>query len=365
MKIGTVKEIKKYEFRVGLTPDSCAQYVKYGHEVFVEKNAGAEAGYFDQLYEEAGAVIFEKAEQVWQTVQMIVKVKEPLEEEYKYLRKDLILYTYLHLATNLSLTKALLTSQTTSIAYETIEEDHMLPCLKPMSEIAGRLSAIEGAKCLEKQQGGSGILLSGVPGVKKANAVIIGAGVVGENALKMLVGLGAQVTILDIDLKKLTYLDDLYGSKIQTLYSNETHIKEILKSADLVIGAVLLPGSKAPKLIKRSYYQDMKKGSVIIDVAIDQGGSTEVSHPTYHDHPTYEVDGIIHYCVANIPGSVPRTATDALNHATLKYGLMIANKGIDETLKKSKPIQLGLNTLNGNLYCPGVAEAFELELTKL
>lgn len=365
MKIGTVKEIKKYEFRVGLTPSSCAQYIKHGHEVFVEKNAGLEAGFEDLAYESVGAKILETAQEVWENVDMLVKVKEPLEAEYPFLRENLILYTYLHLAANLELTEALLKAKTAGVAYETIEEDHMLPCLKPMSEIAGRLSAIEGAKCLEKQQGGSGVLLSGVPGVKKANAVIIGAGVVGENALKMLVGLGANVTILDINLKKLTYLDDIYGQQIQTLYSNEAHIKESLEQADLVIGAVLLPGSKAPKLIKRSYYEFMKKGSVIVDVAIDQGGSTEVSHATYHDDPTYVVDGILHYTVANMPGSVPRTSTEALNHATLKYGLLIADQGLDQALSISKPIQLGLNTLHGKLYCQGVADAFDLELAKL
>ncbi len=365
MKIGTVKEIKKFEFRVGLTPNSCAQYVKHGHEVYVEKNAGLEAGFPDEAYVLNGAVIIDNAKDVWDNVDMLIKVKEPLKTEFKYLREDLILYTYLHLAANKELTDALLNAKTSSVAYETILDDHVLTCLKPMSEIAGRLSAIEGAKSLEKQAGGSGILLSGVPGVKKANAVIIGAGVVGENALKMLVGLGANVTILDINLKKLTYLDDIYGQKIQTLYSNEAHIKEALSTADLVISAVLLPGKKAPKLIKRAYYKDMKPGSVIVDVAIDQGGSTEVSVPTYHDAPTYVVDGILHYTVANMPGSVPKTATEALNHATLAYGLKIADLGLEEALSKSRPLQLGLNTMSGFMYCQGVAEAFDLELKNI
>ncbi len=364
MRIGTVKEIKRYEFRVGLTPDSCSQYIKRGHEIFVEKDAGSGAGYNDQDYIDVGAVIIDQAKDVWKTVDMLVKVKEPLEEEYQYLREGLILYTYLHLAANKALTNALLVSKTIAIAYETIEENHILPCLKPMSEIAGRLSAIEGAKLLEKQAGGRGILISGVPGVTKGNAVIIGAGVVGENALKMLVGLGANVTILDIDLNKLTYLDDIYGQKIQTLYSNETHIKSALKNADLVISAVLLPGREAPKLIKRDYYQFMKKGCVIVDVAIDQGGSTEVSHPTYHDNPTYVVEGIVHYTVANMPGAVPRTATEALNHATLKYGLLIADLGFDNALR-FKPLALGLNTAEGHVYCPGVADAFDLELKNI
>ncbi len=364
MKIGTVKEIKSFEFRVGLTPDSCSQYIKHGHHVFVEKDAGLNAGFSNQDYLRVGAKIVDDASDIWHMVDMLVKVKEPLESEFKYLRENLILYTYLHLAANKPLTDALLKAKTTAIAYETIAEDHMLPCLKPMSEIAGRLSAIEGARCLEKHAGGHGILLSGVPGVSRAHAVIIGAGVVGENALKMLVGMGAQVTILDIDLKKLTYLDDIYGQKIQTLYSNETHIKDALKHADLVIGAVLLPGREAPKLIKREYYALMKKGSVIVDVAIDQGGCTEVSYPTYHDHPTYLVDGILHYSVANMPGAVPKTATEALNHATLKYGLMIANLGLLDALAY-KPIRLGLNTYQGDSYCLGVSEAFGLKLKTL
>lgn len=358
MKIGTVKEIKKYEFRVGLTPESCRSYIAHGHQVYVEKDAGVGAGFNDQDYINAGAIILPKASDVWQKVDMLVKVKEPLSSEFKYLRKDLILYTYLHLAANKDLTDALLESKTTAFAYETISENHMLPCLKPMSEIAGRLGAIEGAKHLEKHTGGRGILLSGVPGTKQGHAVIIGAGTVGENALKMLVGLGARVSILDINLNKLAYLDDIYGQSIQTLYSNEKHIKQVLKDADLVISAVLLPGSRAPKLIKRSYYQFMKPGAVIVDVAIDQGGSTEVSQPTYHDAPTYVVDGILHYSVANMPGSVPRTATEALNHATLNYGLKIADLGVEKAVASYPSIRQGLNTSDGHINYKGVADAF-------
>lgn len=297
---------------------------------------------------------------------MIVKVKEPLEPEFKFLREGLILYTYLHLAANEDLTYALIKSKTQSIAYETItEEDGALPCLKPMSEVAGRLSAIEGAKYLEKPFGGSGVLISGVPGVQKALVTIVGAGVVGENALKMLVGMGADVTVLDINLRKLTYLDDIYGNKIQTLYSSQANLELAIKRADLVIGAVLLPGAKAPKLIKRAYYKDMKPGSVIVDVAIDQGGSTEVSKATYHDNPTYVVDGIIHYTVANMPGAVPMTSTNALNNATLPYGLMIADLGLDMALNRSRALKLGVNTYNGEITCPGVAEAFDLPYLKL
>lgn len=366
MIVGTVREVKHKEFRVGLTPSSVKEYVNHGHTVFVEQNAGMGSGFTDEDYIAAGATILESAQEVWEKSNMIVKVKEPLESEFKYLREDLILYTYLHLAACEDLTHALLKAKTSAIAYETITlDDGSLPCLKPMSEVAGRLSAIEGAKFLEKPFGGSGVLISGVPGVDRANVAIIGAGDVGQNALKMLVGMGANVTILDINLKKLTYLDDIYGNRITTLYSSQDNIERAVKAADLVIGAVLLPGAKAPKLIKRSYYKDMKPGSVIVDVAIDQGGSTEVSKMTYHDDPVYVVDGVVHYCVANMPGSVPRSSTSALNNATLRYGLMIADLGLEEAIKVSKPLRLGLNTYHGQCTCEGVCEAFELPLLKI
>lgn len=365
MIIGTVKEIKNLEFRVGLTPGSVKEYVSHGHEVYVEKDAGINSGFPNQEYIDAGATVLKTAEEVWKKVEMLIKVKEPLEPEFKFLREGLILYTYLHLAANEDLTYALLKAKTQSIAYETIEEDGTLPCLKPMSEVAGRLSAIQGAKYLEKPFGGSGVLISGVPGVQRAKATIVGAGVVGENALKMLVGMGAEVTILDINLRKLTYLDDIYSNTIQTLYSSKENLELAIKRADLVIGAVLLPGAKAPKLIKRAYYKDMKPGSVIVDVAIDQGGSTEVSKPTYHDNPIYEVDGIIHYTVANMPGAVPMTSTKALTNATLPYGLMIADLGLDMALNRSRALKLGINVYNGEITCPGVAEAFNLPYLKL
>lgn len=366
MIIGTVKEIKNNEYRVGLSPNSAKDYVKNGHKVLVETKAGLNSGFSDQDYIDAGATIIETAKQVWNQVDMVVKVKEPLEEEYQYFREGLILYTYLHLAAVESLTHALMKAKTQAVAYETIElEDGSLPCLKPMSEVAGRLSAIEGAKNLQKPFGGSGILVSGVPGVQQAKVAIIGAGVVGENALKMLVGLGARATILDVNLKKLTYLDDIYGNKIQTLYSSEANIEKVVKDSDLVISAVLLPGAKAPKLIKREYYKDMRPGSVIVDVAIDQGGSTEVSKATYHDNPTFVVDGIVHYCVANMPGAVPQTSTIALNNTTLKYGLMIANLGLEEAMRRSLPIKMGVNVYNSKCTCKGVAEAFNLEYFQL
>jgi alanine dehydrogenase len=366
MIVGTVREVKHKEFRIGLTPSSVKEYVNHGHTVLVEKNAGVGSGFLDDDYLKAGAQILETAKEVWEKADMIVKVKEPLASEFQYLREDLILYTYLHLAACEDLTYALLKSKTNAIAYETITlEDGSLPCLKPMSEVAGRLSAIEGAKFLEKPFGGSGVLISGVPGVDRANVAIIGAGDVGQNALKMLVGMGANVTILDINLKKLTYLDDIYGNRITTLYSSQDNIERACKAADLVIGAVLLPGAKAPKLIKREYYKDMKPGSVIVDVAIDQGGSTEVSKMTYHDDPVYVVDGVVHYCVANMPGSVPRSSTSALNNATLRYGIMIADLGLEEAIRVSKPLRLGLNTYRGQCTCEGVCEAFELPILKI
>ncbi len=362
MIIGTVKEIKNNESRVGLTPSSVREYTHHGHQVLVEENAGINSGFSNEQYVEAGAKIIKTAEEVWKMSDMIVKVKEPLASEYGFLREGLILYTYLHLAADEPLTRALIESKTQSIAYETIElSDGSLPCLKPMSEVAGRLAAIEGSKYLEKPFGGSGVLISGVPGTDRANVVIIGAGVVGENSLKMLVGMGANCTVLDVNLKKLTYLDDIYGNRITTLYSSADNIERVLKDADLVVGAVLLPGAKAPKLIKRSYYKNMRKGTVIVDVAIEQGGSTEVSRPTTHDKPTYEVDGIVNYCVANMPGAVPRTSTIALNNSTLKYGLMIADNGLDIAISKSEALKKGVNVYHGKCTCKGVCEAFDLD----
>ncbi len=366
MIVGTVKERKKYEFRVGLTPSSVKEYISHGHNVVIERDAGLGSGYTNDDYIKAGATILDETKDVWSSCEMIVKVKEPLEEEFVYLRPDLILYTYLHLAANEALTMALLEKHVKAIAYETIRtDDGALPCLKPMSEVAGRLAAIEGAKHLEAPFGGSGVLVSGVPGVSQAKVAIVGAGVVGENALKMLVGMGAAVTVLDINLAKLTYLDDLFGNRIQTLYSTSDHIEKAITDADLVIGAVLLPGEKAPKLIKRSYYKNMRRGSVIVDVAIDQGGATEVSHATYHDEPTYVVDGIIHYAVANMPGAVPRTSTEALNHATLKYGLLIADHGLEHAIASNRALKLGVNCYQGDCTCKGVADAFNLPFVPL
>ncbi|MCF7932744.1 MAG: alanine dehydrogenase [Acholeplasmataceae bacterium] len=367
MIVGTVKEIKNNEFRVGLTPSSAREYVHHGHHVLIEAGAGLNSGFEDRLYEDVGATIVKTAKEVWTRADMVVKVKEPLEAEFPFLREDLIVYTYLHLAANRPLTDALLASGCKGVAYETIMlDDHSLPCLKPMSEVAGRIGAIEGAKFLEKPFGGSGLLVSGVPGTEQANVSIIGAGVVGENALKMLVGMGARVTVLDVDLKKLTYLDELYNNRIQTLYSSADNIEMAVKRSDLVISAVLLPGgAAAPKLIKRTFYKDMRPGSVIVDVAIDQGGSTEVSKPTYHDNPTFVVDGVTHYCVANMPGAVPRTSTVALNNATLTYGLLIADLGLEEAVRRSHPLKLGVNTYHGKCTCEGVCSAFDIPLQSM
>jgi len=361
MIVGCVKEIKNSEFRVGLTPASVKEYVKNGHKVFIQSGAGIGSSYADNDYISAGASILHTAKEVWDISQMIVKVKEPLEEEFKYFRCGLIIFTYLHLAADEKLTKALLDNKVIGIAYETIKEnDGSLPCLKPMSQVAGRLAVIEGAKYLQSPYGGRGLLIGGVPGVEKANCVVIGAGIVGENSISYLVGLQANVTVLDINVNRLETLSNQYKNKITTLYNNENNLIKSLKEADLVISSVLLPGARAPKVIKREYYAFMKKGAVIVDVAIDQGGSTEVSKPTTQKDQVFVVDGIIHYCVANMPGAVSLTSTQALNNATIKYGLEIANKGYKNALLENKALYLGLNTYNGKVTCLGVAKAFSL-----
>ena len=360
MKVGTVKEIKNQEYRVGLTPDNVKAYVNDGHEVYVEKGAGEGSGFSDDLYKAAGAKLVDKAKDVWEKVDMMVKVKEPLEEEYKYFKEDLILYTYLHLAADKKQTDALLEGKVAGVAYETlIEADGSIPLLVPMSQIAGRLSIQEGAKYLEKRFGGEGVLLSGVPGTSKANVVIIGAGTVGENACKIAVGMGANVTILDINLKRLEYLDHIYGSRIQTLVSTDQNIENAVKEADLVIGAVLIPGKSAPKLFKKKYLKEMKQGAVFVDVAVDQGGCGETTHVTTHDDPIYIEDDIVHYCVGNMPGAVPKTSTIALTNATLSYGLQIAKYGLEEACKKNEVIYSAINTYKGKLTCKNVADSFK------
>lgn len=361
MKVGCVKEIKNNEFRVGITPDNVKEYALHGHHVFVEKGAGEGSGFPDDAYAGAGAVLLSGAADVWAESDMIIKVKEPLEAEYSLMRENQIIYTYLHLAAAKSLTFAMLGSKCKGVAYETLrDKDGSLPLLAPMSQIAGRLSVIEGAKYMEKPFGGSGLLISGVPGVKNAKVVILGGGVVGSNACRLALGLGADVTIMDVSLHRLAHLDDQFGGRIKTIFSTSASIENELAEADLVIGAVLVPGAIAPKLIKKSTLPKMQKGTVLVDVAVDQGGCCETTRATTHEAPTYVVEGVLHYCVANMPGAVAHTSTKALTNATLKYGLMIADMGLEEAARKDAGIQSAINIYRGACTCQGVADAFGL-----
>ncbi len=360
MKIGCVKEIKNNEFRVGLTPDNVKSYVAHGHSVYVQNGAGIGSGFKDEEYEQAGAHLIKEAKEIWSSVDMMIKVKEPLKEEFSLFHDGLILYTYLHLAADKEQMDALLEGKVKAVAYETLQEtDRSLPLLAPMSQIAGRISIQEGAKYLEKKYGGEGILLAGVPGTPKANIVILGGGTVGTNACKIAVGMGANVTIIDISLKRLEQLDDMFGSRIQTSVSNDANIERAVQEADLVIGSVLIPGASTPKLFKRKYLPEMKDGAVFVDVAIDQGGCGESSHVTTHDDPIYIEDGVVHYCVGNMPGAVPRTSTIALTNATLRYGLEIADAGLEQACKNNPVIATGVNTYNGKLTCKNVADSFD------
>lgn len=362
MRIGTIKEIMDNEFRVGLNASSVSELVELGHEVYIETNAGLESGYSDKDYKNAGATILKNASEVWEISDLIVKVKEPLKSEYQYFREGLMIFSYLHLSAQKPLVEALIKSKTTAIAFETIEtKTGELPALKPMSQIAGRMAAIIGAEFLQKAKGGSGVLISGLPGVRKANAVIVGAGNVGQNALEILVGLGANVTILDVDISRLSELEFVYGNKIETLYSNSENLERMISKADLVVGAVSLPGAKTPQLIKRKYYKNMIPGSVIVDVAIDQGGSTEVSRKTSHEDPVFFVDNVMHYCVPNIPGAVPLTATNALNNAIINYVKMIANKGLKKACESSLELNKGVNILEGKIVYKAIADALNLK----
>ena len=366
MKIGSVKEIKNNEFRVGLTPDNVHAYVAAGHQVLIEKGAGEGSGFSDEEYKAAGAALIADAAEVWKSVDMMVKVKEPLEEEYPLFHEGLILYTYLHLAADKPQTDALLAGKVKAVAYETMQEtDRSLPCLAPMSQIAGRLSIQEGAKYLEKRFGGEGILLAGVPGTPKANVVILGGGTVGMNACRIAVGMGANVTIVDVNLKRLEELDNLFGSHVQTLVSTDANIARAVKDADLVIGSVLIPGGTTPKLFKKKYLPEMKDGAVFVDVAIDQGGCGETSHVTTHDDPVFIEDGVVPYCVRNMPGAVPRTSTIALTNATLRYGLQIASEGLEQACKKNGAILSGVNCYDGKITNANVAKAFDYDFVDL
>jgi alanine dehydrogenase len=356
MLIGVPKEIKNHEYRIGLTPAGARELIANGHKVMVQKDGGKSIGLTDELYRKAGAEIVETAKEIFDRAEMIIKVKEPQPVECAMLRKGQILYTYLHLAPDPEQTKALVASGVTAIAYETVtDRKGGLPLLAPMSEVAGRMSIQAGAHALEKAQGGSGVLLGGVPGVAPAEVLVIGGGVVGINAARMAMGMNAHVTILDRSLDRLKYLDEVYGDKLTTIYSTHDAIEERLPATDLVIGAVLIPGAAAPKLISRSQLSLMRPGSVLVDVAIDQGGCFETSKATTHQNPTYEVDGIIHYCVANMPGGVARTSTFALTNATLPFAVQIANKGAKRAMMDDKHLLEGLNVHEGKVTYEAVA----------
>ena len=365
MIIAVAKEIKTHEYRVGLTPDNVKAYSKRGHTVLVEKNAGASSGYPNEEYRKAGGEIVDNKKELFDRAEMIIKVKEPQPSEYDLFHEGQILFTYLHLAADKAQTEALMGKKVKAVAYETIEEHGKLPCLNPMSEIAGRLSVQEGARFLERPQGGRGVLLGGVPGVHRGRVAVLGGGVVGTNAAKMAVGLGAEVTILDINAERLAYLDDLFHGQVTTLYSTEENIHKVIRESDLVIGAVLIPGAKAPRLINKADLKEMKSGAVIVDVAVDQGGCFETTRATTHDDPVFIIDGIVHYCVANMPGAVALTSTQALTGATLKYGLMLADLGLEEAVCRCSALMKGVNTYNGHLTCERVAQAWDFPYTPI
>lgn len=359
MIIGVPKEIKNNENRVALTPAGVEALIQGGHDVYIEISAGSGSGFTDDEYRQKGALLVDSAEEVWAKADMIMKVKEPLPVEYEFFRKGLILFTYLHLAPEPELTKALMDKGVIAIAYETIQlEDHSLPLLTPMSEVAGRMAVQIGSQFLEKPNGGKGVLLGGVPGVPPSEVVIIGGGVVGINAAKMAMGTGARVTILDVNPDRMRYLDDIFGGRVTTIMSNSHNIEQAVKKADLLIGAVLIPGARAPKLVKEYMVQGMSKGSVIVDVAIDQGGSIEtIDRVTTHSDPTYEKHGVIHYAVANMPGAVPRTSTMALTNVTLHYALQLANKGYKDAIAANRALARGVNVINGQVTYEAVASA--------
>lgn len=357
MIIGVPKEIKNNENRIALTPAGAAELVKHGHEVNIQSTGGIGSGFSDDDYINAGATILPTIEAVYEKAEMIIKVKEPIEAEYKLIKEDQILYTYFHFASYEPLTAAMVESKSICLAYETVElPDRSLPLLVPMSEVAGRMSVQEGAKYLEKTYGGYGVLLGGVPGVPPAKVLIIGGGIVGTEAAKMAAGLGADVTIMDLSLKRLRYLDDIMPANVKTMMSNEFNIREMVATHDLIIGAVLIPGAKAPALVTKDMLKTMKPGTVLVDVAIDQGGCIETTYPTTHDDPTFVIDEIIHYSVANMPGAVPRTSTIALTNATLPYAINIANKGWKTACKEDQALKRGLNIVQGKIVYEGITD---------
>ncbi|MDP3660688.1 alanine dehydrogenase [Phenylobacterium sp.] len=360
MRIGVPREIKPDEHRVGLTPTAAREYVVHGHQVVVEAGAGADAGYPDEAYRRAGATLEASAEAVFASAGLIVKVKEPQAQEWARLKPGQILFTYLHLAPDPEQTKGLLASKCAAIAYETVTDDRKgLPLLAPMSEVAGRIAVFSAAETLLKHNGGMGLLFCGVPGVAPARVLVLGGGVVGFNAARMAMGLGAEVVILERSIPRMAYIDEVTNGRVITRYSSIGAIEEELVKADVIIGAVLVPGAEAPKLIKREHLKQMKPGSVLVDVAIDQGGCFETSHATTHEDPTYVVDDVVHYCVANMPGAAPRTSSEALNNATLPFGLALADKGL-EALKQNPHLARGLNVLKGEITYPAVAEALDM-----
>src|SRR5438093_1655405 len=366
MVVGTVREIKDNEYRVGLVPGGAKNVAESDQQVLGEARAGEGSGISDDEYRQAGAEIVGSAAEVWKRAEVLVKVKEPIEPEYAHMRAGQVLFTYLHLAPLPKLTTVLLERKVNGVAYETITgPDGSLPLLTPMSEVAGRMSIQVGARYLERVNGGRGVLLGGVPGVPPAEVIIIGGGVVGMNAAKMALGMGARVTILDRSVTKMQYIDDVFGGQVATLMSNPIAIARAVARAALLVGAVLIPGAAAPKLVTRAMVSGMKKGSVIVDVAVDQGGCIETTHPTTHSDPTYEVDGVVHYCVANMPGAVPRTSTFALTNGTFPYLLRIARKGLKQALKEDASLLPGVNTFAGKLTCAPVGEAQGLPYTPL
>ena len=359
MKIGIPKEIKNNENRVGMTPDGVAELVKHGHEVFVQHTAGDGSGFADAAYEKVGAKILPTIEAVYDVAEMIIKVKEPIKPEYPLLKHGQLVFTYFHLACDLELTEAMVKSGAVSLAYETVQTaDKRLPLLVPMSEVAGRMASINGAYYLQKTKGGKGKLMSGVPGVKPAKVLVLGGGIVGEAAARMAAGMGAEVYITDISLPRLRQLDAELPANVHTLYSTEHNIRKELKDVDIIVGSVLVPGDKAPHLITRDMLKEMEPGTVLVDVAIDQGGCFETSHPTTHSDPVYEVDGIVHYAVANIPGAVPNTSTAALTNATLKYALALADKGWKKACREDAALYKGLNVVEGKITFKAVADVW-------